>query len=137
MEAICSTAGPAPPSPPAAAASFFFLFRHQRKNPKPTNTGINISGHYAQPVRAAASGIVVYSGAGVRGYGNLIILKHNDSYLSAYAYNDKLLVSLGERVRAGQKIASMGRNDAGKTLLHFEIRKNGRPVDPMRFLRRQ
>jgi len=101
-----------------------------------TNTGLDISGHYREPVRAAAAGIVVYSGAGVRGYGNLVIVKHSSSYLSAYAYNRNIRVRLGQRVRMGQTIATMGRNMAGKTMLHFEIRKDGRPVDPLLYLRR-
>lgn len=99
------------------------------------NRGINISGRLGEPVHSAASGVVVYSGDGVRGYGNLLIIKHNDSYLSAYAYNRKLLVRLGQRVRAGQTIAEMGRNNAGRVMLHFEIRRNGRPVNPKRYLR--
>lgn len=98
------------------------------------NTGINIAGHYGETIRAAAAGIVVYSGAGVRGYGNLIIVKHSDSFLSAYAFNKQLLVKAGERVKAGQKIAEMGRNNAGQVLLHFEIRRNGAPVNPMAYL---
>ena len=99
------------------------------------NTGINIRGYYREPVFAAASGNVVYCGTGVRGYGNLIIIKHNSSYLSAYAYNDSIVVRLGQRVKAGQKIALMGKNNAGEVMLHFEVRENGLPVNPMRFLR--
>ena len=99
------------------------------------NKGINIAGRFGEPVKAAASGQVVYSGDGVRGYGNLLIIKHNDSYLSAYAYNKKLLVKVGDRVRAGQTIAEMGRDNAGTVMLHFEIRRNGKPVNPMRYLR--
>jgi len=98
------------------------------------NRGLDIAGRLGEPIRAAASGEVVYSGDGVRGYGNLLIIKHNDSYLSAYAFNKKLLVKLGQHVRAGQSIAEMGRNNAGRVLLHFEIRKNGRPVNPTRYL---
>lgn len=99
------------------------------------NHGIDISGRVGEPVHAAASGMVVYSGDGVRGYGNLLIIKHNDSYLSAYAYNKKLLVRIGEWVRVGQTIAEMGRNNAGRAVLHFEIRHNGKPVDPKHYLR--
>ncbi len=99
------------------------------------NKGINIAGRLGEPVRAAAGGQVVYSGDGVRGYGNLLIIKHNDSYLSAYAYNKRLLVKLGDWVRPGQEIAEMGRNNAGRVLLHFEIRRNGKPVNPMKYLR--
>lgn len=96
--------------------------------------GIEILGQLGQPVNAAVSGEVVYSGSGVKGYGNLIIIKHNENYLSAYAFNEKCLVALGQKVQAGQKIASMGRNNAGKTLLYFEIRKDGKPVDPLKYL---
>lgn len=98
------------------------------------NKGIDLAGRYGEPVRATANGIVVYSGTGVRGYGNLIILKHSDSYLSAYAFNKQILVKQGARVKAGQAIATMGRNNAGRVLLHFEIRRDGRPVDPLRYL---
>ncbi len=98
------------------------------------NQGIDIAGRYGEPVRAAADGIVVYSGAGVRGYGNLIILKHNESYLSAYAFNKRILVKEVSRVRPGQKIAEMGHNDAGRVMLHFEIRRDGKPVNPLRYL---
>lgn len=98
------------------------------------NQGVDISGHYGQPIYASASGIVVYSGAGIRGYGNLIIVKHNASYLSAYAFNKRILVKDGSRVRVGQKIAEMGRDDSGRVILHFEIRRNGNPVNPLRYL---
>ncbi len=98
------------------------------------NPGIDIGGNVGEPVHAAAGGVVVYSGAGVRGYGNLIIIKHNNSYLSAYAFNEVNLVGNGAWVKAGQVIAKMGQNNAGKTLLHFEIRRNGLPVNPLRLL---
>lgn len=96
--------------------------------------GISIGGKWGEPVRAAADGVVVYSGDGVRGYGNLIIVKHNNSYLSAYAFNQRNLVMVGDHVRAGMVIARMGQNDAGRTLLYFEIRRNGVPVNPLLFL---
>lgn len=99
------------------------------------NKGIDIQGRLGEAISAAAGGIVVYSGSGVRGYGNLIIIKHNNSYLSAYAYNLRNLVRVGMRVQRGQTIATMGRNDGGKVMLHFEIRKNGRPVNPLLYLR--
>lgn len=99
------------------------------------NHGLNIAGHVGEPVRSAANGIVVYSGAGVLGYGNLIIIKHNNSFLSAYAFNKRILVKLGQRVTSGQRIALMGRNTAGKAMLHFEIRRNGKPVNPLHYLR--
>lgn len=98
------------------------------------NQGINIAGRYGESIRAAAGGIVVYSGAGVRGYGNLVIIKHNESYLSAYAFNKRILVKEGSRVRTGQKIAEMGHTDAGRVMLHFEIRRNGKPVNPLQYL---
>ncbi len=98
------------------------------------NKGIDIRGQYGEAIRAAASGQVVYAGDGIRGYGNLIILKHNDSFLSAYAYNKTINVKEGSWVKAGQMIASMGRNDAGNVLLHFEIRRNGKPVNPLNYL---
>ncbi|HLB56288.1 MAG TPA: peptidoglycan DD-metalloendopeptidase family protein [Coxiellaceae bacterium] len=97
--------------------------------------GISIGGYLGEPIRAAASGVVVYSGDGVRGYGNLIIVKQNDSYLSAYAFNRQNLVSVGDHVRAGNIIARMGQNDAERTLLYFEIRRNGVPINPLIFLK--
>lgn len=98
------------------------------------NKGINISGYLGEPVYATAMGKVVYSGHGLRGYGNLIIIKHNSIYLSAYAHNKKLLVKEGDWVKGGQKIAEMGNTGARRTLLHFEIRRNGRPVNPLIYL---
>lgn len=96
--------------------------------------GLSISGAVGEPVQAAANGVVVYSGDGVRGYGNLIIVKHNRTYLSAYAFNQKNLVSTGDRVHKGQEIALMGQNDAGRPLLYFEIRRNGVPINPLTVL---
>lgn len=96
--------------------------------------GISISGQLGEVVRAAADGSVVYSSDGVRGYGNLIIIKHNSGYLSAYAFNQQNLVSIGANVKRGQPIARMGRDDAGLTVLYFEIRKDGTPIDPMKLL---
>lgn len=99
--------------------------------------GIAIKGLKGSAVRAAAAGRVVYAGHGLRGYGNLVIIKHNASFLSAYAYNQVLLVKEGEQVRRGQQIAKMGRSGSNRTQLHFEVRKNGRPVDPLRLLPRR
>jgi len=96
--------------------------------------GVKISGQAGQPVVASAAGEVVYSGHGLRGYGNLIIIKHNNTFLSAYAHNSKLLVKEGEAVSKGQKIAEMGNTDTDTIQLHFEIRKHGKPVDPMEYL---
>ncbi len=96
--------------------------------------GIDIAGKLGQPVLASAAGKVVYSGSGLRGYGKLIIIKHNKSYLSAYAHNDKILVKEGQSVARGQKIAEMGNTDANRVELHFEIRQLGKPVDPAKYL---
>jgi lipoprotein NlpD len=96
--------------------------------------GVDIAGKAGDPVRAAASGTVVYSGNGLIGYGELIIIKHNDTYLSAYGHNSKRLVKEGQHVEAGQEIALMGASGAPRVELHFEIRKNGKPVDPMGYL---
>jgi lipoprotein NlpD len=96
--------------------------------------GLDISGKAGEPVLAAADGRVVYAGSGLRGYGNLVILKHNSTYLSAYAHNQVLLVKEDQSVRRGQKIAEMGSTDADGVQLHFEIRKQGKPIDPARLL---
>jgi lipoprotein NlpD len=98
--------------------------------------GIDISGTMGTPIRAASGGKVVYSGAGLRGYGQLIIIKHNDAYLSAYAHNRRLLVREGESINKGQVIAEMGQTDSDTVKLHFEIRKNGKPIDPLPILPR-
>lgn len=96
--------------------------------------GVDIAGQKGQPVVASASGKVVYSGSGLRGYGKLIIIKHNKTYLSAYAHNEQILVKEGQSVSKGQKIAEMGSSDADQVKLHFEIRKMGKPVDPAKYL---
>ena len=98
------------------------------------NKGYDIAGKAGDPVLAAADGRVVYAGAGLRGYGNLVILKHNNTFLSAYAHNQALLVKEDQSVRRGQKIAEMGSTDADRVKLHFEIRRQGKPVDPARYL---
>ena len=112
---------------------------------KPLNTflasaldrrGIDIAGKPGQPVRAVANGSVVYSGNGLAGYGNLIIIKHSDRYLSAYAYCQERLVQEGKAVKAGDLVAKMGSRD-NTAKLHFEIRRNGKPVDPMKYLPNQ
>lgn len=99
-----------------------------------TGTGVLINGKAGQPVYAAASGSVVYAGSGLIGYGQLIILKHNDTYLSAYGYNASLLVKEGQSIKKGQQIATMGEGPERKPRLHFEIRRNGKPVNPKKFL---
>ncbi|MDH4285102.1 MAG: peptidoglycan DD-metalloendopeptidase family protein [Gallionellaceae bacterium] len=96
--------------------------------------GIDIAGKHGQTVVASAAGKVVYSGSGLRGYGKLVIIKHNKTYLSAYAHNDKILVKEGQSVTKGQKIAEMGNTDTDQVKLHFEIRKFGKPVDPAKYL---
>lgn len=98
------------------------------------NKGIDIGGNLGQPVLAAASGQIVYAGSGLRGYGKLLIIKHNETYLSAYAHNHHLLVKEGDVVKAGQKIADMGSSGTDRVKLHFEIRREGTPVDPMKYL---
>ena len=99
-----------------------------------TNKGIDIAGKAGDPVLAAGEGKVVYSGTGLRGYGQLVIIKHNNAFLSAYAHNSKVLVKEGQAVTRGQKIAEMGSTDADQVKLHFEVRRQGKPVDPMKYL---
>ena len=98
------------------------------------NKGLDIGGKAGSPVLASADGRVVYAGAGLRGYGNLIILKHNNTYLTAYAHNQALLVKEDQTVRKGQKIAEMGSSDTDRVKLHFEVRRQGKPVDPAKYL---
>lgn len=101
---------------------------------EPTRQGIDIAGQAGQAVRAAADGVVVYSGSGLVGYGELIIVKHNDAWLSAYGHNRARLVNEGQIVKAGQQIAEMGHSGAARDMLHFEIRFNGKPADPLQYL---
>jgi lipoprotein NlpD len=98
------------------------------------NKGIDLGGKLGEPVIAAAAGQVVYSGSGLRGYGKLLIIKHNEIFLSAYAHNDKLLVQEGDLVKVGQRIADMGSTGAARVQLHFEIRSAGKPVNPLAYL---
>jgi lipoprotein NlpD len=142
-----------PPNPPAAAipepktaaapplrdperwlwpAEGRLISRFQSNDP--ARNGIDIGGTEGQPVRAAAAGEVVYSGNGLIGYGELVIVKHSDRMLSAYAHNRRRLVTEGQRVAAGEQLAEMGRNDRNQVLLHFEIRVNGTPQDPLKYL---
>lgn len=100
----------------------------------PAKKGIDIAGEPGMPVMAAAPGKVVYSGSGLLGYGQLIIIKHDQGYLSAYAYNRRLLVKEGEQVKAGQHIAEVGNTGTQRPMLHFEIRQGGKPVDPLDYL---
>jgi lipoprotein NlpD len=98
------------------------------------NKGINIGGSTGEAVRAAADGRVVYAGNGLRGYGNLVIIKHDATYLTAYAHNRALMVKEGDAVTKGQKIAEMGNSDSDRVMLHFEVRRQGKPVDPLKYL---
>lgn len=138
------TAQPAPPpsasSSPAAAPPGRWLWPTDgrvvstfRAN-DPARNGIDIGGAEGQPVVAAAAGEVVYSGNGLIGYGELVIIKHDDRLLSAYAHNRRRLVSEGQRVGAGERVAEMGRNDRNQAMLHFEVRVDGAPQDPLKFL---
>lgn len=133
-------AQPAPSSPPAGAAEDDVPFIWPAAGSliagfdEARNKGYDIAGKAGDPVLAAADGRVVYAGAGLRGYGNLIILKHNNTFLTAYAHNQTLLVKEDQAVRRGQKIAEMGSTDADRVKLHFEIRRQGKPVDPSRYL---
>jgi len=150
--------GPAPPptiapsapavatqSPPAAAISrppAAIQWRwptagsllHGYSNSDAGLKGIDIGGRLGQPVQAAAAGRVVYAGSGLLNYGNLVIIKHDDNYLSAYGYNRQLRVQEGDEVRAGQTIADMGSKSDGEILLHFQIRYDGRPINPLLYL---
>lgn len=101
---------------------------------EPTSKGIDISGRPGEPVLAAAEGKVMYVGSGIRGYGNLIIVKHSNGYLSAYGHNRKILVKENQSVKRGQKIAELGDSDTDQPKLHFEIRRQGKPTDPLKYL---
>lgn len=137
-----ATAVPPPAAPSPAPASSGFSWRWPAQGVlletyvagNNTRQGIGIGGSSGQPVTAAADGVVVYSGAGLVGYGELIIIKHNEQWLSAYGHNRKRLVNEGQSVKAGQQIAEMGRSGTDREKLHFEIRYNGKPVDPLLYL---
>jgi len=105
-----------------------------KSNSPISKKGLDIAGKKEQIIKTSAAGVVVYSGSGLLGYGRLIIIKHNETYLSAYAHNSVLMVKEGDRVSSGQQIAKMGQDSNGQTLLHFEIRKNGNPVAPAKYL---
>ncbi len=131
---------PRPPAPTPVATSF--AWRWPVDGPllatylagEPTRQGIDIGGREGAPVHSAADGVVVYSGAGLVGYGELVIVKHDEQWLSAYGHNRKRLVDEGQAVKAGQQIAELGHSGAARDMLHFEIRYNGKPVDPLRYL---
>lgn len=130
-----STPPPAQPRAPFAwqwPADGALLQRYAAGDP--TRQGIAIAGNGGEPVRAAADGVVVYSGAGLIGYGELVIVKHDEQWLSAYAHNRARLVNEGQRVKAGERIAELGRTGAARDMLRFEIRYNGKPQDPLLYL---
>ena len=132
----------APAAPAAAAADEALEFAWPAKgeviagfDETKNRKGIDLAGGAGDPVLAAAEGKVVYAGEGLRGYGKLIIIKHNNTFLTAYAHNQTILVKEDQSVKKGQKIAEMGNSDSDRVKLHFEIRERGRPVDPMKYLR--
>ncbi len=133
-------APPQPATPPPAASSLAWRWPTEGQligryvAGDPTKQGVDIAGRNGQAVRSAADGVVVYSGSGLVGYGELIIVKHDEQWLSAYGHNRTRLVNEGARVKAGQQIAEMGSSGAARDMLHFEIRYNGKPVDPLRYL---
>jgi lipoprotein NlpD len=134
---VATVAKPVAAAPPATDAGWIWPTSgpllhgfNQGSNPK----GVAIGGEPGQAIVASSAGKVVYSGSGLRGYGKLIIIKHSDTYLSVYAHNKTLLVKEGERVARGQKIAEMGDSDSQRVALHFEIRRLGKPVDPLQYL---
>jgi lipoprotein NlpD len=138
--AASAAAGVKPAAPVAAEAEEAVNFQWPTRGnliagfDEAKNKGLDIAGKAGDPVLAAADGRVVYAGAGLRGYGNLIILKHNNTYLTAYAHNQTLLVKEDQAIKRGQKIAEMGNSDADQVKLHFEIRRQGKPVDPAKYL---
>ncbi|MBN56728.1 peptidoglycan DD-metalloendopeptidase family protein [Thalassolituus sp. UBA3500] len=101
---------------------------------KPVNKGIDLAGSMGESILAAAAGTVVYAGTGLRGYGNLVIIRHNEKFLSAYAHASRITVSEGQEIKAGGKIAEKGSTGTDKVKLHFEIRENGKPVNPLKYL---
>ena len=125
---------PAPASPVAERLAWVWPTAHRTPPVAARSGGLLFAGEAGQPVRAAAAGRVVYTGSGIRGYGQLIIIKHSATQLSSYAYNDQVLVHEGQELIAGQPIATMGLGPRQAPALYFEIRVNGRPVNPMGFL---
>jgi len=125
------------PAPAPAVAGWIWPTRGSMIRgfaPERGSKGIDIAGKRGQPVVAAAAGRVVYEGGGLPGYGRLIIIKHDETYLSAYAHNEKILVKEGDTVRSGQAIATLGSTEADRPKLHFQIRRRGSPVNPLSYL---
>jgi lipoprotein NlpD len=127
-----------PDASPAPAASMQWLWPTAGKVidgfDAPRNKGIDIGGNEGEPVVAAADGEVVHVGSALRGYGNLVIIRHAGDYVTAYGHNRKILVSQGQQVKRGQQIAELGRTDSDRPKLHFEIRHQGKPLDPVKYL---
>ena len=136
-------APPQPTTPPPVRSSIAWRWPtdgqiiNRYTSGDPTRQGIDIAGKGGQPVRVAADGVVVYSGSGLVGYGELVIVKHDEQWLSAYGHNRTRLVNEGARVKAGEQIAEMGNTGTAREMLHFEIRYNGKPVDPLQYLPRR
>lgn len=141
-QAAKSTSSPRPAKKPSQSGNVRLSWRWPSRGKlistfsarNSSRQGIDISGRSGQPIYAAATGRVVYSGSGLRGYGELIIIKHNATYFSAYAHNKKLRVREDQRVKKGQHIADMGNTGSDRVMLHFEIRRNGIPVNPLKYL---
>lgn len=133
-----AAAAPSETVPPPAATGTGWLWPASgpiiARFDEATNKGVGIGGNPGDPVVASAAGSVVYAGSGLRGYGKLVIIKHDDEYLTAYAHNQNLLVKEGDTITRGQRIAELGSTDTDRPKLHFEIRRQGRPVDPMQYL---
>ena len=133
---------PRPPTaaakPQAPAGSVAFIWPAKGKLlagfSQSNNKGVDIGGKIGDPVYAAAAGRIMYTGTGIRGYGKLIVIKHDDGFNSVYAHNSQILVKEGQAVKRGERIAILGDTDAKKPMLHFEIRKSGKPVDPLKYL---
>jgi lipoprotein NlpD len=133
-----SLASKAPRAPSALVTSWRWPLKGEVINRfslvQPVNKGIDIAGGIGDSVTVVADGVVVYAGGNLRGYGELVIVKHNDSFLSAYGNNEKMLVQEGQKVKAGKSIARVGKTAANDVMLHFEIRVDGKPVDPLKYL---
>jgi lipoprotein NlpD len=136
MAAVPPQASPGDSAAPASSIALAWPVRGPVLNgfDDTKNKGIDIGGAAGDPIKAAGDGRVVYAGNGLRGYGNLIIIKHDATYLTAYAHNRALMVKEGDAVTKGQKIAEMGNTDSDRVMLHFEVRRQGKPVDPLKYL---
>jgi lipoprotein NlpD len=133
---VATTAAQPAPTAPQGALGFVWPAKGKVLNgfAEPNSKGVDIGGQPGDPVVAAAAGRVMYTGTGIRGYGKLIVIKHEDGYNSVYAHNRSILVKEGQSVARGERIAELGATDSDRPKLHFEIRKSGKPVDPMKYL---